>query len=141
MLDRLAGLPPRQAEALRGAFGLADDPAPADALLTGIAVLTLLSALSDEQPLLVAVDDAQLLDRASLDTVAFAARRLETEQLVLLAGARGNGSRRFPAGTSRTAAATADPAGRRTAPGRTTQPPAAGPANRSSPKRPATHWR
>ena len=90
VLDRLAGLPPRQAEALRGAFGLADDPVPADALLTGIAVLTLLSALSDEQPLLVAVDDAQLLDRASLDTVAFAARRLETEQLVLLAGARGN---------------------------------------------------
>ena len=90
VLDRVVGLPPRQAEALRGAFGLADDPAPPDALLTGIAVLTLLSGLSDEQPLLVAVDDAQWLDRASLDALAFAARRLESEQLVLLAGARGN---------------------------------------------------
>ncbi|GAX58277.1 helix-turn-helix transcriptional regulator [Streptomyces olivochromogenes] len=90
VLDRVARLPTRQAEALRGAFGLSDDPAPPDALLTGIAVLTLLSELSDEQPLLVTADDAQWLDRASLDALAFAARRLESEQLVLLAGARGN---------------------------------------------------
>lgn len=90
VLDRVARLPARQAEALRGAFGLSDDPAAPDALLTGIAVLTLLSELSDEQPLLVAADDAQWLDRASLDALAFAARRLESEQLVLLAGARGN---------------------------------------------------
>jgi len=90
VLDRVAGLPPRQAEALRGAFALSEDPAPPDALLTGIAVLTLLSGLSDDEPLLVAADDAQWLDRASLDALAFAARRLESEQLVLLAGARGN---------------------------------------------------
>ncbi|MFE1984620.1 AAA family ATPase [Streptomyces mirabilis] len=90
VLDRVARLPTRQAEALRGAFGLSDDPAPPDALLTGIAVLTLLSELSDEQPLLVTADDTQWLDRASLDALAFAARRLESEQLVLLAGARGN---------------------------------------------------
>ncbi|WP_433455421.1 AAA family ATPase [Streptomyces sp. CA-142005] len=90
VLDRVIGLPTRQGEALRGAFGLSDDPAPPDALLTGIAVLTLLSELSDEQPLLVAADDMQWLDRASLDALAFAARRLESEQLVLLAGTRGN---------------------------------------------------
>ena len=88
-LHRVAGLPPRQAEALRGAFGLSDDPAPPDALLTGIAVLTLLSVLADDRPLLVIADDAQWLDRASLDALAFAARRLEAEQLVLLIGARG----------------------------------------------------
>src|SRR4029077_18818732 len=40
--------------------------------------------------LLVAADDAQWLDRASLDALAFAVRRLESEELVLLAGARGN---------------------------------------------------
>ncbi|WP_328513180.1 AAA family ATPase [Streptomyces mirabilis] len=90
VLDRVGRLATRQAEALRGAFGLSDDPAPPDALLTGIAVLTLLSELSDEQPLLVTADDTQWLDRASLDALAFAARRLESEQLVLLAGARGN---------------------------------------------------
>ena len=65
-------------------------PVPPDALVTGIAVLTLLSGLSDDGPLLVVADDAQWLDRASLDALAFAARRLESEQLVLLAGARGN---------------------------------------------------
>ena len=59
VLDRVARLPPRQAQALRGAFGVSEDPVPPDALLTGIAVLTLLSGLSDDQPLLVAVDDAQ----------------------------------------------------------------------------------
>lgn len=90
VLDRVACLPGRQAEALRGAFGLSDDPVPPDALLTGIAVLTLLSGLSDVGPLLVAADDAQWLDRASLDALAFAARRLETERLVLLIGARGS---------------------------------------------------
>jgi DNA-binding CsgD family transcriptional regulator len=90
VLDRVGGLPARQAEALRGAFALSDDPVPPDALLTGIAVLTLLSGLSDDGPLLVAADDAQWLDRASLDALAFAARRLEAEPLVLLVGARGN---------------------------------------------------
>ena len=90
VLGRLVGLPARQAEALRGAFALSEHPVPPDALLTGIAVLTLLSGLSDDGPLLVAADDAQWLDRASLDALAFAARRLESEELVLLVGARGN---------------------------------------------------
>ena len=90
VLDRLDGLPDRQAEALRGAFALSADPVPPDALLTGIAVLTLLSGLSDDVPLLVVADDVQWLDRASLNALAFAARRLESEQLALLLAARGN---------------------------------------------------
>jgi hypothetical protein len=89
-LDRVDRLPARQAKALRGAFALSDDPVPPDALLTGIAVLTLLSGLSDDGPLLVAADDAQWLDRASLDALVFAVRRLDSEPLVLLAGSRGN---------------------------------------------------
>ena len=101
-----AGLPARQAEALRGAFALSEDPVPPDALLTGIAVLTLLSRLSEDGPLLVAADDAQWLDQASLDALAFAARRLESEQLVLLVGARGDdASARFRAGLPAAAAA------------------------------------
>jgi DNA-binding CsgD family transcriptional regulator len=87
-LDRVAGLPARQAGALRGALGMSEDPVPPDAMLTGIAVLTLLSGLSDDGPLLVVADDAQWLDRASLDALAFASRRLDAEQLVLLAGSR-----------------------------------------------------
>jgi hypothetical protein len=44
-----------------------EDPVPPDALLTGIAVLTLLSGLSEQSPLLVVTDDAQWLDPRSLD--------------------------------------------------------------------------
>jgi len=90
VLDRVADLPSRQAGALLGAFGLSAEPPPAGALLTGLAVLTLLSRLSENRPLLVVADDAQWLDRGSLDTLAFAARRLDSEPLVLLLGARGN---------------------------------------------------
>jgi DNA-binding CsgD family transcriptional regulator len=90
VLDRVTDLPGRQSKALLGAFALSTDPVPPDALLTGIAVLTLLSSLSEERPLLVIADDAQWLDRGSLDTLAFAARRLDAEPLVLLLGARGN---------------------------------------------------
>ncbi len=89
VLDRVSALPARQAEALRGALAISDDPVPPDALLTGIAVLTLLSGLSEDGPVLVAADDAQWLDDASLDALAFAGRRLQSEQLVLLVGARG----------------------------------------------------
>jgi AAA ATPase domain len=87
---RVADLPSRQAKALQGAFGLSADPVPPDALLTGIAVLTLLSDLSEDRPLLVVADDAQWLDRGSLNALGFAARRLESEPLVLLLGARGS---------------------------------------------------
>jgi AAA ATPase domain len=87
--DRVPGLPERQAKALSGAFALSSDPVPPDALLTGIAVLTLLSGLAEEGPLLVVADDAQWLDLGSLHALAFAARRLDSEPLVLLLAARG----------------------------------------------------
>ncbi len=89
VLDRVPALPDRQAKALLSALGLSADPVPPDALLTGIALLTLLSGAAEDAPLLVAVDDGQWLDRASLETLAFAARRLESEPLVLLLAARG----------------------------------------------------
>jgi DNA-binding CsgD family transcriptional regulator len=87
---RISGLPERQASALLGALGLATDPVAPDRLITSIALLTLLSDLSEDHPLLVVADDAQWLDRGSLDALAFAARRLEAESLVLLLGARGD---------------------------------------------------
>ncbi len=89
VLDRVQDLPDRQAKALLGAFALSADPVRPDPLLTGIAVLTLLSHLSEDRQLLVVADDAQWLDRGSLGALAFAARRLEAEPLVLLLGARG----------------------------------------------------
>jgi DNA-binding CsgD family transcriptional regulator/tetratricopeptide (TPR) repeat protein len=89
VLSSAAALPARQAAALRGALGLDADPAAPDPLLTGLAVLTLLSDLSEGSPVLVVADDAHWLDRSSLDALAFAASRLDAERVVLLVGVRG----------------------------------------------------
>ncbi|MDF3292827.1 ATP-binding protein [Streptomyces silvisoli] len=86
-LDRLSALPQPQRQALEGAFGLAP-PAVTDRLLTGLAVLSLLSELAEERPLLCVVDDAQWLDRASADALLLAARRLQAEPVALLLAAR-----------------------------------------------------
>ena len=89
VLSSAAGLPGRQARALLGALGLGAEPAAPDPLLTRVAVLTLLSDLSDRSPLLVVADDAHWLDRSSLDALAFAGSRLDAERVVLLLAARG----------------------------------------------------
>ena len=89
VLSSAAGLPGRQAQALSGALGLAADPGAPDPLLTGVAVLTLLSDLSERSPVLVVADDAHWLDRSSLEALAFAGSRLDAERVVLLVGARG----------------------------------------------------
>ena len=88
-LSNTTGLPGRQERALLGALGLDAEPAAPDPLLTGVAVLTLLSDLSERSPVLVVADDAHWLDRSSLDVLAFAASRLDAERVVLLLGVRG----------------------------------------------------
>lgn len=98
VVAQIPGLPGRQASALLGALGLAPDPVAPDRLLTGVAVLTLLSNMSEAPGVLVVVDDAHWLDRDSLDALAFAGHRLDTEPVVLLLGVRGSAS---PAGFDR----------------------------------------
>jgi DNA-binding CsgD family transcriptional regulator len=93
VLDRVTSLPDVQADALRGALGLAKAGSP-DRFLVGLAVLSLLAELATDQPLLCVVDDAHWLDRASADALLFAARRLGTESIVLLLSTR---ARAFPA--------------------------------------------
>ena len=87
MLDRLEDLPPPQGEALRTVFGLSSGRPP-DQFFLGLAVLSLLSDVAEEQPLLCVVDDAQWLDRASADVLAFVARRVERESVGLIFAAR-----------------------------------------------------
>jgi len=80
-------LPAPQRDALGVAFGLDGGAAP-DRLVLGLAVLNLLSQLAGERPVLCVVDDAQWLDRESAQAVAFAARRLATERIAFVFGAR-----------------------------------------------------
>src|SRR5436305_14078524 len=87
MLDRLASLPAPQRQALEIVFGLSSGPAP-DRFLVGLAVLSLLSEASEEQPLLCVVDDAQWLDQASAQVLGFVGRRLLAESIALVFAAR-----------------------------------------------------
>jgi DNA-binding CsgD family transcriptional regulator len=83
MLEHLAHLPAPQANALATAFGLRPGET-ADRFLIGLATLTLLSDLADERPVICVVDDAQWLDRASAQALAFVARRLSAEAVALV---------------------------------------------------------
>ncbi|MFI7144096.1 helix-turn-helix transcriptional regulator [Nonomuraea sp. NPDC050022] len=86
-------LPAAQRDALRGAFGQSEGGAQ-DRFLVGLAVLTLLADLAGERPLLCLVDDVQWLDRASVDALVFAARRLGAERITMILAARDDGTER-----------------------------------------------
>jgi DNA-binding CsgD family transcriptional regulator len=87
MLDRLDALPGPQRDALATTFGMRAGPTP-DRFFVALAVLSLLSAVADEQPVLCVVDDAQWLDQASARALAFVARRLFAESVALVFAAR-----------------------------------------------------
>jgi DNA-binding CsgD family transcriptional regulator len=83
-LDRLPG---PQRDALATTFGLSAGTVP-DRLFVGVATLSLLSEAAEREPLLCVIDDAQWLDRASAQSLAFVARRLLAESVVMLFAVR-----------------------------------------------------
>jgi hypothetical protein len=87
LLNRVGRLPGPQRDALDTAFGLLAGDAP-DRFLVGLAVLSLFSEVAEEQPLVCVVDDAQWLDRASAQALAFVARRLFAEPVALVFAVR-----------------------------------------------------
>src|SRR5262245_25693839 len=87
LLGRLADIPEVQAGALRGALALG--PAtPHDRFTVPAGLLSLLAVAAEEQPVLVAIDDAQWLDEPSLEAFLFAGRRLGAEGVAMLGALR-----------------------------------------------------
>src|ERR687885_101911 len=76
-----------QRAALDAAFGLSDEVAP-EPFRIAMAALDLLSDVATGVGLLLAVEDAQWLDRATSEVLAFVARRIESDPIVLVAAIR-----------------------------------------------------
>ncbi len=84
---RTADLPAAQRAALDAAFGLGQEPAP-ERFRIAMAVLDLLGEVATDAPLLVLAEDAQWLDHPTTEVLAFVARRLQSDPIVLLAAVR-----------------------------------------------------
>ena len=82
ILADVAALPPSQRAALDAAFGRTVAAAP-DPFVIALAALDLLSEAAARSPLVLVVEDAHWLDRPTCDVLAFVARRVEAEPLVL----------------------------------------------------------
>jgi DNA-binding CsgD family transcriptional regulator len=97
LLGHVETLPEPQRVALAAVFG--DQPGPVDhpdsRFLLGLAVLSLLAAAAEDGPVLCLVDDAQWFDDASVQTLFFAARRLDAEGVVLLYATRDDDQRSY----------------------------------------------
>jgi DNA-binding CsgD family transcriptional regulator len=87
MVTHLDALPEPQRDALQVAFGLVAGTAPGP-FLVGLAALGLLTEGGIDKPLLCVVDDAQWLDQASAQALAFVARRLGSERIALVLAMR-----------------------------------------------------
>ena len=92
IIDQMETLPEPQQAALRVVFGMSDESAP-DRFLVGLATLSLLAQVAEERPLICLVDDAQWLDGASTEVLAFVARRLTAESVAMVFAVRDGGDR------------------------------------------------
>jgi len=87
VLGGLDSLPAAHRQALRAAFGLVDVAAP-DIFRIALAALELIAESAAQAPLLLIAEDAHWLDRATVDVLAFVARRLHSDPIVLVIAIR-----------------------------------------------------
>lgn len=83
--DVLPHLPPPRRRALEVALLVETAQGPLDPRAIGVAVRSGLELLAEAQPLLLAIDDVQWLDRASFDALVFALRRMSVPLHLLFA--------------------------------------------------------
>jgi hypothetical protein len=88
----------RQGDALLGVLGLGGSGAAVDRLVLFSATLAMLRQAAADHPLLIVVDDAQWLDRASALALGFVGRRLSGTRVGMLAGLRLDAEGFFDAG-------------------------------------------
>jgi tetratricopeptide (TPR) repeat protein len=94
VLSHVDGIPAVQGDALRIAMGLVPGITE-NQFVIALAVLNLLAEVAAEAPVLCLVDDAQWLDQPSSDALAFVARRVEAEGIVMLFSLREGDSGSF----------------------------------------------
>jgi DNA-binding CsgD family transcriptional regulator len=80
-------LAPPLRRALLSAFGV-EDGGPPEPFLIGLAALNVLAGVATRQPVAVIIDDLQWLDQASQDAVAFLARRIHDDPVIIVGGVR-----------------------------------------------------
>ncbi|WP_043779255.1 helix-turn-helix transcriptional regulator [Amycolatopsis rifamycinica] len=90
VLPAVAGLAAHLREAVEVALGTRPAAGAPDPAVLRLAVLTLFGALAAERPLVLLVDDVQLIDDDSCDVLMFVLRRLTTERLAVVLAALGH---------------------------------------------------
>jgi DNA-binding CsgD family transcriptional regulator len=93
LLGEVSELPDTQRDALLAAFGMTLAPTHApgsgpELFLIALATLELLAGAAERAPVLVVAEDAQWLDGATGDVLAFVARRVASDPLILLLAIR-----------------------------------------------------
>lgn len=88
--ETVSKLVPLQRRALESALLLREaESSPPEARVLGLALVSVVHALAQERPVLVAIDDVQWVDASSAEVLTFMLRRLDDEPVGVLATARG----------------------------------------------------
>src|SRR5712691_1952373 len=87
IIGALAQLPESQRQTVEAALGLGVDLKP-DSFRVAVAAFQLICEVADSVPVVLIVDDAQWLDRSTLNVIAFIGRRLEAEHIALVVAIR-----------------------------------------------------